>query len=240
MTFEQWLQSRLTAHRFPVGEIDGRIGPVTIAAIKAFQASHGMEPTGRADTHTVSLLKAPTSVILPEIQAQLPDRQAPVKSPAAPAANVWPRQADCMGFYGPVGTGQVSIELPFDMWLAWDRRVRVRKMTLHRLVADSASHCFRRIAETYSAKERADLGIDIFGGSLNVRRMRGGSSWSMHSWGIAIDFDPERNQLQMHKPAARLSHPDAVPFWVIWESQGWLSLGRARDFDWMHVQAARL
>ena len=25
-----------------------------------------------------------------------------------------------------------------------------------------------------------------------------------------------------------------------WEEEGWISLGRARDFDWMHVQAARL
>ncbi|AFL51378.1 hypothetical protein ABIE78_002797 [Sinorhizobium fredii] len=70
--------------------------------------------------------------------------------------------------------------------------------------------------------------------------MRGGNSYSMHSWGIAMDFDPERNQLHAYKPSARLSHSDAVPFWVAWESEGWLSLGRARDFDWMHVQAARL
>ncbi len=70
--------------------------------------------------------------------------------------------------------------------------------------------------------------------------MRGGQSYSMHSWGIAIDFDPERNQLKWGRPRARLSHSDAAPFWDAWEAEGWVSLGRARNFDWMHVQAARL
>ena len=70
--------------------------------------------------------------------------------------------------------------------------------------------------------------------------MRGGTQYSMHSWGIAIDFDPERNQLNWGRDRARLAAADCVPFWDIWEAEGWVSLGRARNFDWMHVQAARL
>ncbi len=240
MDYYTWLQSRLTAHRFPVGQIDGILGPETHAALKAFQASHGLEPTGRADKHTETLLRAPSSGVLPEIKAQIPDRDEPVELPQAPTPNVWPRQADVMAYYGPVGTNQTTINVPFDFWLAWDKSKRVSKITVHKKVAESAQHCFDRIAEVYTAAERKALGIDIFGGSLNVRKMRGGSNYSMHSWGIAIDFDPERNGLHTKKPQARLSHADAVPFWVIWESQGWLSLGRARDFDWMHIQAARL
>jgi hypothetical protein len=113
-------------------------------------------------------------------------------------------------------------------------------MTVHKLVAPSAIKVLQNIANAYSASEMHDIGIDLFGGSLNVRKMRGGSNYSMHSWGIAIDFDPERNQLKWGRDKARLAMPDAVPFWVAWESEGWLSLGRARNFDWMHVQAARL
>lgn len=240
MDYYTWLQSRLTAHRFPVGPIDGILGPTTNAAIKAFQASHGLEPTGRVDKQTEVLLRAPSSAISPEIRGQIPDRDIAVELPAAPAANVWPRQADCMAYYGPVGTSQTSVEIPFDMFLAWEKGTRVRKITVHQKVAASAQHCFNRIGEVYTAAERKALGIDLFGGSLNVRKMRGGNAYSMHSWGIAIDFDPERNGLNVHKPQARLSHDDAVPFWVIWESQGWLSLGRTRNFDWMHIQAARL
>lgn len=63
---------------------------------------------------------------------------------------------------------------------------------------------------------------------------------SLHSWGIAIDFDPERNALNWDHTKARLARPDAEDFWKIWEAEGWVNLGRSRDFDWMHVQAARL
>jgi len=70
--------------------------------------------------------------------------------------------------------------------------------------------------------------------------MRGGSSWSVHSWGAAIDFDPDRNSLHASKAFARLAKPDADEFWRIWESEGWVSLGRAKNYDWMHIQAARL
>ena len=82
--------------------------------------------------------------------------------------------------------------------------------------------------------------MELFGGSLNVRRMRGGSAWSIHSWGCAIDFDPERNQLRWKKPKAVLSSAECADFWHFWEEEGWVSLGRARNYDWMHVQAARL
>lgn len=240
MNFEQWLQSRLTAHRCPVGAIDGNIGPTTIAAIKAFQASKGLEVTGTANGTTIDHLRMPSSTIMPEIKAQIPDRDASALETHQPSKIIWPRQDDVPAFYGAVGTNQTSIEIPFDMFLAWDKSARVRKITLHQKVAASGLAAFESIAKTYSEKERVDLGINIFGGSLNVRRMRGGTRYSMHSWGIAIDFDPERNGLHVHKPEARLSHPDAVAFWLAWEAQGWLSLGRAKDFDWMHIQAARL
>ncbi len=81
---------------------------------------------------------------------------------------------------------------------------------------------------------------DQFGGSLNVRRIRGGKSWSMHSWGIAIDFDPANNQLRWGRDRARFAKPEYEAFWAAWEEEGWVSLGRTRNFDWMHVQAARL
>lgn len=232
MDFPFWLQSRLTAHGFPVGMIDGNIGPVTVKAISAFQRAKGLQETGTANPLTVAALRASSSAV--------PD--APSRDPVPPgvARAEWPRQKDCMSFYGPVGTGQVQIDIPFDMVLAWDKSARLRKMTLHKRVAESATRVLQTIAGQYNEAERAALGINLFGGSLNVRKMRGGDSYSMHSWGIAIDFDPERNQLKWGAPQARLSHADATLFWRAWEAEGWLSLGRARNFDWMHVQAARL
>jgi len=235
MTFEQWLQSRLTAHGYPVGIIDGVIGGKTLAAVMAFQRARGLAITGKADAATVDALKRSASS-----GVGLPERPASKDAGRPTAASRWPHQSDVERFYGAVGTAQGRLPLPFPMKLAWDKRRIVISITLHTKVIDSASRAFAEIAATYSDKERRDLGLDLFGGSLNVRRMRGGSRYSMHSWGIAIDFDPERNQLRWGAPKARLSHPDAVPFWHAWEQEGWVSLGRARDFDWMHVQAARI
>ena len=188
----------------------------------------------------VVALRQPASVITEAQKAAVPDRDKPAVDARPAVKMIWPTQANVRSFYGDVGTSQTSIALPFDMVLAWDKSAKVRKMTLHTKVAASATRIFSTIAATYSEAERRSLGLNLFGGSLNVRRMRGGSAYSMHSWGIAIDFDPERNQLSWGSPRARLSHDDAGPFWRAWEAEGWLSLGRARNFDWMHVQAARL
>lgn len=157
-----------------------------------------------------------------------------------PVKTAWPRQADCLKFYGKVGENQTMLHLPFSMRLAWDARQEVRKFSIHEKVHDSAARCFARVLEAYGEEEIRRLRLDLFGGCLNVRKMRGGSAWSMHSWGIAIDFDPAHNALNMGRDKASLARPDYEAFWKIWTEEGWLSLGKARNFDWMHVQAARL
>lgn len=224
MEFNQWLQSRLTAHGFPVGGIDGVIGPITIAAIKAFQLKHRIRVSGLADAETVAALRLPSSPV-----PQMP-----------PKSNVWPTQKNVPSFFGEVGKNTVLIDAPYEMRLAWDRSARIKRISVHKLVADSALRVLQRVEGIYSRKEREDIGLDVFGGCLNVRRMRGGTEWSMHSWAIAMDFDPERNQLNWGRDKARLAQSDALPFWEAWEAEGWVSLGRTRNYDWMHVQAARL
>jgi lytic murein transglycosylase len=51
------LQQRLTAAGFDTGGIDGRIGPKTIAAVQAFQASLAMVPDGYANLRLLSRLR---------------------------------------------------------------------------------------------------------------------------------------------------------------------------------------
>lgn len=228
MRFGSWLQSRLTAHGFPVGMIDGHIGPVTTAAIEAFQKLKSLSVTGTATEETITALRQSSTSSAPS----MPEREE--------APSCFPKQKDVGAFYGKPGERQTRIILPYPMKLAWNKSQTVTKMTLHERVADSAQEAFQEVADTYSMDEIQSLGLDLFGGSLNVRRMRGGTKFSMHSWGIAIDFDPERNGLRTRAPHARLSHSDALPFWQAWEKRGWVSLGRARNFDWMHVQAATL
>lgn len=234
--FERWLQSRLTSHGFSPGPIDGVIGRTTTAAIRAFQKARGLAVTGKADAPTVAALRLTSSQTV----------TAPVdRDFSAPPSHVtplgpWPRQADVEAFFGPVGTSQVKIATPWPMRLAWDKRRVISGITVHDKVAASAERALGRVFDEYGLDGVQTIGADLFGGSLNVRRMRGGTRFSMHSWGIAIDFDPERNGLRVSRPDARLSRADCEPFWRAWEEEGWTALGRARDFDWMHVQAARL
>lgn len=151
--------------------------------------------------------------------------------------NAWPTQSQVSKFYGKPGQNQTTLNLPWNMYLAWDRKQVITKFSCHEKVHDAMLRCFEKIGDVYpDANVRKKLGIDLWGGCLNVRKMRGGSNWSMHSWGIAIDFDPDRNQLRWGRDKARLAKPDCEAFWRIWEEEGAVSLGRSRNFDWMHVQ----
>lgn len=224
------IQEALKALGLYTGAIDGIAGPKTKASVRAFQRINGLSQDGIVGPKTIAKLKP----------APIPERDETTAT-AEPHINpVWPRQSDCMRFYGNVGTNQTLLVLPYPMKIAWDLRKTVTKISVHEKVHDSADRCFKRIADAYSPEKRKEIGIDLFGGSIAVRKMRGGSAWSMHSWGIAIDFDPSRNQLQWGRDKARLAKPDCETFWRIWEDEGWVSLGRARNIDFMHVQAARL
>lgn len=149
---------------------------------------------------------------------------------------IWPRQKDVSSYYGEMGQNQVLMDLPYQM--RYDA-TPVRRISLHEKVAPSAKRVLERVLEIYGMRIPA-LGLDRYSGSLNVRKMRGGNAWSMHSWGIAIDFDAGNNPLAWDHTRARFAKAEYVPWWQAWEAEGWISLGRARDFDWMHVQAARL
>jgi hypothetical protein len=126
------------------------------------------------------------------------------------------------------------------MRIAWDKRQTVKRITIHSKCAESAGRVLQKAFDHYGMEKLKDLGLDLFGGCYNNRPMRGGTQLSMHAYACAIDFDPERNQLKWSKKQARLAKADCIKWWEFWEAEGWVSLGRARDFDWMHVQAARL
>lgn len=155
--------------------------------------------------------------------------------------NHWPKQdyASMVKFYGPVGENQIQIQLPYPMVLDWEPKT-VTRITCHEIVADPMRRIFEKLLAEYGLKKLHDLGIDQFGGMLNVRKMRGGNAWSIHSWGAACDLDPNRNQLRETKKTARFARPEYLPMWKIIEAEGATSLGRARDFDWMHFQFANL
>jgi len=82
---------------------------------------------------------------------------------------------------------------PWSLKIAWNKSQRRSDVRVRTKVADSLGG---RVYAQYGLAEIKRLGFDLFGGNHNPRKMRGGSGWSTHSWGIAIDFNPERNRLK--------------------------------------------
>ena len=142
--------------------------------------------------------------------------------------------------YGtPTETGAaylVTINLPYPMRLAWDKSTKISRMSCHRLVVNNFLNVFNELLSTYGYDKIVELGIDLYGGCFNYRKMRGGSDWSKHSWGVAIDLDPERNLLKESSKTARFARPEYKPMIDIFYKHGVVSLGVEENRDFMHFE----
>lgn len=171
---------------------------------------------------------------------QLRWRDPESTNPVYPVGPVrWPTEAEVPEFFGPVGQNQVRVELPYPLRIAWNLSQSLTGFSCHEKVRDPIHRIFSRTLEAYGITRIQELRLDLFGGCLNVRQKRGGSAWSMHSWGIAVDMDPEHNQLTWGKDRASLAQPVYNNYWRFVEDEGAISLGRTRNYDWMHFQFAR-
>lgn len=132
------------------------------------------------------------------------------------------------------GSYLTTIKLPYPMRLAWDLNTKVTKMRCHKLVAADFLSVFNEFLEVYGYEKLVELGIDKFGGCFNFRAMRGGSDYSRHSWGIAIDLDPERNKLKTPYLKANFSKPEYKKLHEIFEKHGFVNLGKEKGYDAMH------
>jgi hypothetical protein len=83
-------------------------------------------------------------------------------------------------------------------------------------------------------------GIDRYAGAYTHRKMRGGSNWSMHAFGCAIDFYAEPNGLRTRCPQDLFCGSDYKDFLDIMEAHEWLPAIRLWGADAMHFQRARI
>jgi hypothetical protein len=207
----RWLQGQLRDRGLYSGDIDGDFGPLTTAAVAAAIDRGPVMPSAAFKTESRGV--------------------------------TYPRQADMPAFYGPAGGAACTAgkaKLPFPFVIAWDVKQTVSTFSCHARIEAPITSIFAEAAKHYGEDEFRRLRLDRFGGCYNFRPMRGGTALSMHAWGAAVDLDPERNQLTWGADRAAFAAPEYEAFWQIVEAHGAVSLGRARNKDWMHFQFARL
>lgn len=176
---------------------------------------------------------------LAAVKALLPDEPEPDPAPVT----AWPEQSAVAAFYGPAGATACTagkVVLPFAFPLAWDDSQQITRFSCHEKVAAPLMSIFSAAAAHFGEAEFRRLKLDRFGGCYNYRVMRGGTSLSMHAWGIAVDLDPINNQLRWGKDRAAFARPEYNAWWQIVEAHGARSLGRAQNRDWMHIQFTQL
>lgn len=157
----------------------------------------------------------------------------------AAVKEAWPRDttAEMQAFYGDIGSGHTKLTPPYP--LIYDGRP-CKTITVHERIADSVLHALTVTLETYGIERIRELRLNRFDGCYNPRKKRGGTSWSTHAYAAALDFAAADNPMAADHKTALFARPEYEAWWRAWESVGAVSLGRARDFDWMHVQFARL
>ena len=159
-----------------------------------------------------------------------------------PTAPEWPTQADVRSgksIFGKPGdeSALVTINAPYTLYFEGQKVTRIR---VHKLIAAHVQAALTEVLEHYGQTRIKELSLDQYGGSYNYRSTATGRALSMHAWGVALDFHPDKNTYEMRAPYATLSSPECEAWWQIWERHGAVSLGRERDFDWMHLQFAKL
>lgn len=242
------------------GAIDGDFGPASMAAARALLAQMAasrlakytpgwsdarvrvgvdqamFEATG-FDLGAIDGVDGPrTQIALERWQDHVTFKRLPIKG-ATPHAKRWPRQSEMAEFYGKPGTNHTRIEPPYPVFYG-DQRVKT--ILINERCAESASRILAAVLAHYGTAKIAQLGLDRYGGCYNNRPMRNGTQLSTHAYAAAWDWDAARNPLRATAKTAQFAKPEYADFIDAHEAEGWVSLGRARNFDFMHFQAARL
>ena len=193
------------------------------ATAKAIQSALGVTADGIIGAKTLAALASRLGVDLAAIE---PPTQAEVRSGKS--------------IFGKAGdeSNLVYVKPPYPIY--YDGKLYTHGVRVHKLIADRVSRVFDDLLAHYGAAKIHELHIDVYAGAYVYKKTTGGSSLSMHAWGLALDWWPEKNAMNTHAPQAGFSAPVYNAYFAIWEKHGFTALGKACDKDYMHVQFARL
>lgn len=150
-----------------------------------------------------------------------------------PKPNPWPKAtaSALRAFYGDPWDNSPIVAVDAPSWLRlYDGNQRVRKIQCHERVADSLLRALR-----FAYDAAPDFASRYFGCHVD-RKMRGGSSPSLHAYGAAIDLAASTNGNRTHWPM-RATMP--IEVMEAFAREGWLSAGAFWSRDAMHFQATQ-
>jgi hypothetical protein len=156
---------------------------------------------------------------------------------------VWPLQSQALAFYGDPRTkgwlqaNTVDVVSP---WTLHMDGVVVSHILIHKKCATSLARVLKAVWDGVGLDygKIQQLRYDRYSGSYALRKMRGGTAMSMHSFACALDLDSEDNQ--QHSQHHLFTDDSLIV--KEFEKEGWVWGGRwgAGSIDAMHFQAARV
>lgn len=186
--------------------------------IEAIQEKIGAEPDGFWGPQSILACKTYLKTLMPK-------------------PNPWPQsdRASVEAFFGKPGDERnlVSFDFPFPMFYEGKKLLKSR---CHYLVRDSLLRVLKSLEPLLSTTADGIEAATDYGGIYNFRPKRGGTSMSLHSWGIAIDLDADDNGFRDAWPVKA-----DMPFSIMeaFAREGWTAAGAFWGYDAMHFQATR-
>lgn len=154
-----------------------------------------------------------------------------------PSPNPWPEsdQASLKAFYGSPGDESqlVTIQFPYPMFYEGKKVTSTR---CHRKVKESLLRVLTAIGQSCGMDRGIMEEAEDYGGIFNARPKRGGTTWSVHAFGAAIDLDADDNTFKDSWPMKA-----DMPIEIIeaFAREGWVSAAAFWGYDAMHFQATK-
>lgn len=154
-----------------------------------------------------------------------------------PKPNPWPNpdQRSLKKFYGEPGdeSNLVMIEFPYPMYYGGKHVSRTR---VHKKCADSLIRVLNNIKDLFPHHPQVQDEANDYGGIFNFRNKRGGTSYSLHAWGAAIDLDADDNTFRDSWP---IKADMPLEIMECFAREGWKSAGAFWGYDAMHFEATK-
>lgn len=154
-----------------------------------------------------------------------------------PAVSPWPKSdnGSLRAFYGEPGDESNLVPIAFPYPIYYDGKL-VKTTRVHRKCAASLLRVFASIKDLYVQRTEIMEEAQDYGGVFNFRLKRGGSSYSLHAYGAAIDLDADDNTFRDSWPM-RADMP--IEIMEEFAREGWIAAGAFWGYDAMHFQCTR-